>query len=168
MERLSLGSTEPWKGRVLGAAEAVLDELREEREPGQRGGQSARAGDWQSLRKYTHTLTFTWTHTLILTHTHKHTHTHTHTHSPTHSHMRAAIIRDLCLREPRRRVIGHVHSQLRYLKVGTDPVTVSRHNCDTLSFVLHWTQSSHQPQELPQPGSTPDTGAGSWWTAKRC
>ena len=71
-------------GGVLGAAEAGLDELREEREPGQRGGQSARAGDWQSLLKYTHTHIFTWTHTLILTHTHTHSLAHTFTHACCH------------------------------------------------------------------------------------
>ena len=107
------------------------------------------------------------------THSHRHTlssslHTHTHTHTRTHSHMRTVTFRDLCLREPRRRVDGHVHAQLCYLKVGTDPVMVSRHNCDTLSFVLHWTQSSHHPQEQLQAGSTQDTGADSRQTRKGC
>lgn len=145
---------------VLGEAEAVFDELGGKRNLA-RGKGEVQEPEPSNLFGNIH----------IHTHSNRHTLSdslHAHTHTCTHSHMHTAIFRDLCLREPRRRAAGHVHAQLRYLKVGTDPVTLSRHNCDTLSFVLHWTQRSHHPQEQLQAGSTLDTGADSRQTRKGC
>lgn len=147
---------------VLGEAEAVFDELGE-KEIWPEGRAKSKS---QSLA--ISSVTYTYTH--IQTDTRSQTPC-MHTHTLAHIHtciLPSSGTCDLCLREPRHRAAGHVHAQLRYLKVGTDPVTLSRHNCDTLSFVLHWTQRSHHPQEQLQAGSTLDTGADSRQTRKGC